>query len=72
MNAQLQETLNKAAWRAVEITVRKANEFTFSYIGKSEKAERAIANIFAGRANRVEVDFDDELDETFIYVTLAA
>jgi hypothetical protein len=70
MKTQLQKTINKAARRSVEITVRGANKFTFSFEGKSEASEKAIANIFKG--HKTTVDFDEELNETFIYVELAA
>ena len=68
MKAQIEKTLSTVAGTLVEVTVRKANEFTFEFSGNSKNICDKIKNFF-GRGS-FEVEFDEELNTTFIYLTL--
>ena len=55
-----------------EITVRSASGFTFSFAGQDAAAVARVSAFFSGQPATVSAEFDDELNETFIYLDLPA
>ena len=55
-----------------EITVRGESGFTFSFAGQDTAAAARVAEFFSGQPATVSAEFDDELNETFIYLDLPA
>jgi hypothetical protein len=64
----LQATLNHVAGCEIEITVRSEHEFTFSFFGEDGARVLALKNFL--KRGVFEADYDNELNETFIYYTL--
>ena len=55
-----------------EITVRGESGFTFSFAERDAAAVTRVSEFFSGQPTTVSAEFDDELNETFIYLDLPA
>lgn len=71
MKTALKETLNTVAGVNVEVTLFSAQgstRCTLSFEGRNDKAAQSLKDFFKGKD--LEIDFDEECDETYIYMTL--
>lgn len=68
MKAQVLETLNNVTGHKLEFFNRGLGQFTFSFIGKDDAAFDKLKSFFDGQCKKLEADYDEELDETFIYL----
>jgi len=67
MRKQMQHTLNILCGQDVEITVRKERDFTLSFEGPENGAMSRL-KMFFGRKAKFDFAYDEELNETFIYM----
>lgn len=69
---RMQNVLQEAFGFKVDLTIRSQNKWTVSYEGLDSKKENKIKNYF--NTNKysadVRIDYDEELDETFVYIDL--
>ena len=68
--SKVESELSQIAGRPVEVTVRGEKSFTFSWAGQCAKAEKAVYAFFFGAFAKIEKNYDEELDETFVWLEL--
>lgn len=66
--AKLEAKFSSIAGHDVEITIRGDREFTFSFDAIDMHAAQRVVD-YVGGADSAEIEADDELQMTFVYVT---
>ena len=67
---KMESVISNVAGVAIEITIRGLNEFTFSFLGQNNSAVAKLQKFFGVNMSNVEVNYDAECDETYVYAKL--
>lgn len=68
--ANLAEAVSARIQKEIEITIRGLRQFTFSFLGNDEKAVARVQAFLGATLSEFAVNYDEELDETFIYFSV--
>jgi hypothetical protein len=66
--AAIELTVSKIIGAMVDLTVRGEKSFTFSFIGNNESALAKAIDYFKLASRKVESDYDEETNETYIWI----
>jgi len=68
--AALEKQMTALAGVVVEITVRDLKEFTMSFAGKNDAAARKLRDFFKAQVRNVEIEYDFDCAETYVYISV--